>query len=96
MHTIAVFFLAAISMGGVAYVFVYPIISGERQTEKRMASVAKPGPVTRVARGQQKSRRDTVEATLKEFDERHKKSKNVAMSVRIARAGLTWSCSRSA
>jgi tight adherence protein B len=56
-----------------------------------MASVAKAEPVTRIARGNQRSRRDIVEATLKEFDERHKKSKHVAISVRIARAGLKWS-----
>ncbi|HEX3708311.1 MAG TPA: type II secretion system F family protein [Pseudolabrys sp.] len=91
MDTMAIFFLATVAMGGIAYVFVYPILSGERHTEKRMASVAKAEPVTRIARGNQRSRRDIVEATLKEFDERHKKSKHVAISVRIARAGLKWS-----
>jgi tight adherence protein B len=91
MDTMAIFFLATVAMGGIAYVFVYPILSGERHAEKRMASVAKAEPVTRIARGNQRSRRDVVEATLKEFDERHKKSKHVAISVRIARAGLKWS-----
>jgi tight adherence protein B len=91
METMAVFFLASAAMGGLAWVFIYPILSGERHAEKRMAIVAKPGPAARVARGQQKSRRDVVEATLKEFEERHKKSKHVAISVRIARAGLKWS-----
>ena len=51
MQGIAVFFLATVAMGGVVWVFVYPILSGERQTEKRMASVAKAEPVARVARG---------------------------------------------
>jgi tight adherence protein B len=87
----AIFFLATFAMGGIAYVFVYPILSGERHTERRMASVAKPETVTRVSRANQKSRRDVVEATLKEFDERHKKNKRVAISVRISRAGLKWS-----
>ncbi len=91
METMAVFFLASAAMGGLAWVFIYPILSGERHAEKRMAIVAKPGPAARVARGQQKSRRDVVEATLKEFEERHKKSKHVAISVRISRAGLKWS-----
>jgi tight adherence protein B len=88
---IAVFFLAAVAIGGVAYVFIYPSLSGERKAEQRMQSVARTEPVTRVTRGAQKSRRDLVESSLKEFEERHKKSKSVPLSVRIARAGLTWS-----
>ena len=76
--SIAMFFLAAVAVGGVAWVFVYPILSGERKAEQRMASVAKAEPAARTARGPQKSRRDVVEATLKEFEERHKKSKQRA------------------
>ena len=78
-------------MGGVVWVFVYPILSGERKAEQRMASVAKADAVTRTPRGHQKSRRDSIENTLKEFDERHKKNKRVPLSVRLARAGLSWS-----
>ena len=91
MDTIAVFFLASVAVGGVVYVFLYPILSGERKTEQRMASVAKAETVARVARGPQKSRRDIIEKTLEEFDERHKKSKSVPLAVRISRAGLSWS-----
>jgi tight adherence protein B len=75
----------------VAWVFVYPLLSGERKAEQRMASVAKPEPAARATRGQQKSRRDIIENTLKEFDERHKKSKHVPILVRISQAGLSWS-----
>ena len=91
MDSIAVFFLAAVAVGGVVYVFVYPILSGERKAEKRVASVARAEPAARVSRGQQRSRRDTVESTLKEFEERHKKTKNPSLSIRIAQAGLDWS-----
>lgn len=91
MGTLPVFFLAAIAVGGVVYVFLYPIMSGERKTEQRLASVAKAEPAARVSRGHQKSRRDVVESTLKEFEERHRKSKHVPLSVRIAQAGLGWS-----
>jgi tight adherence protein B len=90
MHTLALFFLASVAVGGVAWVFIYPILSGERQAEKRMASVAKAEPVARVARNQ-RSRRDIIENTLKEFEERHKKSKNLPIAARIAQAGLKWS-----
>jgi tight adherence protein B len=91
MQTIALFFLASLAVGGVAWVFLYPILSGERQAETRMASVAKAEPQARAARGIQKSRRDVIENTLKEFDERHKKSKGVPLSVRLAQAGFSWS-----
>ncbi|HEX9072156.1 MAG TPA: type II secretion system F family protein [Pseudolabrys sp.] len=91
MQAIAVFFLAAAAIGGVVYVFVYPILSGERKAEQRMQSVAKTEPLTRVARGSQKSRREAIELTLKEIEERHKKKKSVLLSARIAQAGLSWS-----
>jgi tight adherence protein B len=91
VQTIAVFFLVAVAIGGVAYVFLYPSLSGERKAEQRMQSVTKTEQLTRAARGPQKSRRDLVESSLKDFEERHKKSKRVPLSVRIARAGLSWS-----
>ena len=91
MQVIAVFFLVSVAFGGVVYVFLYPMLSGERKAEQRLQSVAKTEPLTRATRGPQKSRRDTVEATLKELDERHKKTKSAPLSVRIAQAGLTWS-----
>jgi tight adherence protein B len=94
MQTLAVFFLAFVAVGGIAWVFLYPILSGERKTEQRLASVARAEPVARVTRQNQRSRRDIIENTLKEFDEKHKKNKRVPLSVRIAQAGLKWSKQR--
>jgi tight adherence protein B len=91
VQIVAVFFLATAAIGGVVYVFLYPMLSGERKAEQRIQSVAGTTPTTRTTRGPQKSRRDVIESTLKDFDERHKKSKSVPLSVRIARAGLSWS-----
>jgi len=85
------FLLASVAVGGLVWVFVYPILSGERKAEQRMASVAKNEAVARTVRGSQKSRRDVIESTLKEFDERHKKNKRVPLTTRLAQAGLTWS-----
>ena len=90
IQSIALFFLVSVAIGGVVWVFLYPILSGERQTEKRVATVAKAEPVQRVARNQ-RSRRDAVADTLKEFEERHKKKGRVPLSVRLAQAGLKWS-----
>ena len=67
MEAIALFFLATVAVGGVAWVFLYPALSGERKAEQRMQSVAKTEPLARVARGSQKSRRDDIESTLKEI-----------------------------
>ena len=91
MQIIAVFFLVTVAIGGIVYVFLYPMLSGERKTEQRIQSVARPEPITRVSRAVQKSRRDVVESSLKDFEERHKKSKSVPLSVRIAQSGLSWS-----
>src|SRR6204780_1553870 len=92
MHAYALFSLVAIAIGGIAWVFVYPILSGERHAERRMASVAQAEPVAaRTRRGAPKSRREQVEGTLKGIEKREKKAKRVPLATRISQAGLTWS-----
>jgi tight adherence protein B len=91
MQTLALAFMAATAIGGVAWVFLYPILSGDRQAEQRRASFAKSEPVARRAERAQRSRRQQVEDSMKELEDRHKKSKNVALTTRIAQAGLDWS-----
>jgi tight adherence protein B len=91
MQAIAMFFLASVAIGGVVWVFIYPILSGDRKVERRVANIAKAEPVGRTVRGNPRARRDDIEATLKEFEERRKKSKHMPLGVRIAQAGLTWS-----
>ncbi len=99
MNAYVLFFLVTASIGGVTWVFVYPILSGERNAERRMASVAKAEPMAsrrpaQAARAAQKSRREQVEGTLKEIEERSKKAKRAPLAVRIAQAGLSWSKQR--
>jgi tight adherence protein B len=94
MQMMALFFLVTVAMGGVAWVFLYPTLSGEKAVEKRKETVvgaASAAPV-RTARSQQKSRREQVEGTLKELEQRN--SKSVPLTVKIAQAGLTWSKQR--
>ena len=92
MNMMAVALLAALAFGGVAYVFLYPVLSGERVAEKRRESVARTEPAAaRSGRGQPRvARRDAVEATLKEFEERQKKNAKPSLQVRLAQAGLSW------
>ena len=91
MQTMALFGMVATAIGGVAYVFIYPLLSGERKVEQRRASVARAEPVARVTRTQQRSRREQVEETLKEIDVKAKKPKSLPLAMKIAQAGLLWS-----
>ncbi|MFN3659224.1 MAG: type II secretion system F family protein [Pseudolabrys sp.] len=91
MNSMAVFFLAAVAVGGVAWVFLYPILSGERKAEKRKEIVTAATPAARTTRAATRSRRDSVEATLKDLEERQKKQKSPPLMTRIAQAGLSWS-----
>jgi tight adherence protein B len=94
MDMIALFFLVTASIGGIAWVFVYPILSGERHAEKRKESVVRTGAAIRAGAARptnQKSRREQVEGSLKEIEDRRSKAKSPPLSVRIAQAGLSWS-----
>ena len=95
MQTYGIFLMVVVAIGGVGWVFLYPLLSGERTAARRMASVARAEPVTqRPVRGAQKSRREQIEGTLKQLEARQKTAKRVPLSVRIARAGLKWSTRR--
>jgi tight adherence protein B len=91
MNSLAVFFLVAVAIGGVAWVFIYPMLSGEKQAERRKESVTKTGTAApaRAASSQQKSRREQVEGTLRELEARQKKT--VPLHLKIQQAGLNWS-----
>jgi tight adherence protein B len=90
MNVSIIFLMVAIAMGGVVWVFVYPLLSGERKTERRMASVARTELIPqRIARSGQKTRREQVEGSLKQLEAR--KKTRVPLSVRLAQAGLSWS-----
>jgi tight adherence protein B len=91
MQTLALAFLAAAGIGGVAWVFIYPLLSGERKAENRRASIAKPEPAARQAEKNQRSRREQVEGTLKDLEARRQKEKRIPLSVRLTQAGLNWS-----
>jgi len=90
MQALAVAFLAAAAIGGVAWVFIYPLLSGEKKAESRRASVAKAEPVAaRQAQRDQRSRREQVEGSLKEVEARRKDNK-VTLTSRLMQAGLDW------
>ncbi|HEV3498707.1 MAG TPA: type II secretion system F family protein [Bradyrhizobium sp.] len=90
MQALALAFLAAAAIGGVAWVFIYPLLSGERKAENRRASVAKSEPAARQAEKSQRSRREQVEGSLKDLEARRKEAR-VSLSTRLTQAGLNWS-----
>ena len=93
MQTLALFFLGTLAAGGILWVFIYPLLSGERRADQRKASIARSQPVAVVASGRTapKVRREQVEETLKEAEVRRKKLKSPPLSLRISQAGLSWS-----
>jgi Flp pilus assembly protein TadB len=91
MQALALAFLAATAVGGVAWVFIYPLLSGEKQAEARRLAVAKPEPAARRSEAKnQRSRREQVEGSLKELEARRAKDAKVSLDTRLTQAGLDW------
>src|SRR6516165_7167908 len=91
MQSIPMFILAATAVGGFAWVFIYPSLSGEKKAEKRRDLVARTGSSApaRTPRNLNKPRREQIEATLKQVEDR--RAKSATLSSRIIQAGLKWS-----
>src|SRR5260370_8944424 len=89
--TLALAFVAASAIGGLSWVFIYPLLSGEKKAEMRRASVAKSEPAARQADKTQRSRREQVEGSLKELEARTRVETKVPLTSRLPQAGLDWS-----
>lgn len=85
--------LAAVAAGGVAYVFVYPLLSGEARAAKRQKALVTSG-AERRERVSTVNRKDQVAQSLKELEAKQKALNKVTLENRIAQAGLTWSKQR--
>jgi tight adherence protein B len=91
VQTVSLAFLATVAVGGAAWVFIYPLLSGEKQAENRRAAVAKPEPAAkRQNEKTQRSRREQVESSLKDLEARRRENK-ATLSMKISQAGLDWS-----
>jgi tight adherence protein B len=91
IQTLSLAFLAATAIGGLAWVFVYPSLSGEKKAEQRRASVARSEAPARQADKSQRSRREQVEGTLKDVEARRQKAAKLPLASRLTQAGLAWS-----
>src|ERR1700723_2365675 len=91
MQALALAFLATAAIGGLAWVFLYPLLSGGKKAEGRRASIAKSEPVAaRQTQKDQRTRREQVEGTLKEAEARRAKDSKVTLTTRLTQAGLEW------
>ena len=88
MQALSLAFLAATAIGGLAWVFVYPLLSGEKKAEKRRASVARSEPAAHQVDKGQRSRREQVEGSLKDLEARRQKENKIPLSSRLTQAGL--------
>lgn len=91
---IAVMLLAALSVGMIAYVIAYPYISGEKQADKRLASIAEGSARVAASSGAGtesqealQERRKQIEETLKDIEDKKSKQK-LTMRTRLLQAGL--------
>jgi tight adherence protein B len=90
-QTLMMAILASVAVGGLAWVFIYPLLTGERNVERRVANAAQTQAVQRKVRRSQKSRREQIEESLKDLELRQRKNARPTLSQRIAQAGLSWS-----
>ncbi|MGY4233767.1 tight adherence protein B [Bradyrhizobium sp. USDA 4449] len=91
MQVLALAFLATAAVGGIAWVFLYPMLSGERKAESRRASIGRPdAPAAKQAEKSQRSRREQVESSLKDLEARRAQEKSVPLNIRLSQAGLDW------
>jgi len=91
MQVLALAFLATAAVGGIAWVFLYPLLSGERKAESRRASIARAeASAAKQTEKTQRSRREQVETSLKDLEARRQQEKSVPLGVRLSQAGLDW------
>jgi tight adherence protein B len=88
MSRLAVAALATIAAGGVAYVFLYPYLSGEARGERRQRALQQPDKAAE--RALTVNRREQVAASLKELEDREKARNKITLDQLIMQAGLDW------
>lgn len=91
MQAIALAFLTSVTIGGLAWVFLYPLLNGEKKVKQRQAALSRTDPSPRSEERAVRSRRVQVEESMKEVEQRLKESQKLSLSMRITQAGLSIS-----
>ena len=82
---------AAIAIGAIAFAILFPLFSGERRKDQRLASVMEGRSAkvaTRTAKETANYRKKAVADTLKDLDDRKNKETALTLRLRLERAGL--------
>jgi tight adherence protein B len=89
---LAIIVLAMVAAGAIAYVFIYPYLSGEARGEKRQQALTKPASTRAADRlaAATTNRRDSVAQSLKDIEAREKARNKLTLENKIAQAGLDW------
>ena len=88
--TLAVVALASLAAGGCAYVFIYPLLSGEARAEKRQKALIGTKTERVTERVSAVNRREQVAQSLKEIEARQKTRNRMTLDTKLAQAGLAW------
>lgn len=91
MIPLMVALLGAVAISGLIFVFVYPYISGDKQSEKRISNVTETRAKKVAARSAAEvaaNRRKQVSDTLKDLEVRQAAKEKVTLRLRLQRAGL--------
>lgn len=92
MVELAIVALAALSVGLIAYVLIFPYLSGEKTAEKRVGTVSERRSASSRVRAAQNDdldkRRKQVQVSLEELEKRTKQQEVVTLRMRLTRAGL--------
>lgn len=80
--------LGALAIGALAYVLLYPYVSGDRETSGRVKGIVQQKRAVLTPLEQAASRRKSVSDTLKDMEDRQKAAEKVSLRLRLARAGL--------
>ncbi|TCT07222.1 tight adherence protein B [Tepidamorphus gemmatus] len=96
IQVLAVIAMAMICAGGLAWVFIYPRLSGEAAVEKRIRTVrasriATPASQKSAFEVEVSKRRKQIQETLKDLEAKQKQRARPPLRVRIGQAGLGWS-----
>jgi tight adherence protein B len=87
--TLSVAFLATVAAGGVAYALIYPLLSGEARTEKRVKGFSSAA-VIDIKGNAARARKTQVTNALRDIDDREQGRKKIPLEAKIMQAGLDW------
>jgi len=90
MQMVAIILLTTFCAGAIAWVLVYPLLSGEKKAEKRVQRATSSSGLLVKAASRTKSPRRDIEAAINELESRRKKTKSPSLTTRFAHAGVSW------